>query len=110
MSLNYPLLPLLIWSTDSPVIGLLFVLYFSGPQNDLESHCLGEVNCKGVNVGVMLKSISEQKLRAWGLKLAIMLLHFESPYQEIGRSFGKPTLHVVVKLTLQAGELNLYIQ
>ena len=83
---------------------MLWLICFSGPQNDLESYCCGEVNCRGVNVGSLLSSISELQLRAWGIQLAVMLLSFEAPAQDIARSFGKPTLHVCVNLTLQSGK------
>ena len=79
------------------------LIYFSGPSNDLESYCLGEVNCKGINVGALLRNISEPNLRAWGIELALSLLRGNASIHEISLSFGKPILHVGVRITLQTG-------
>ena len=80
------------------------IQYFSGPSNDLEAYILGEVNCKGINVGTLLRNITDPNLRAWGMELAEHLLRADAPMKEMGRAFNKPTLHVAIRVTLQTGK------
>ncbi|XP_045164107.2 TPR and ankyrin repeat-containing protein 1-like [Mercenaria mercenaria] len=88
-------------------ISLLLTGYNEGVSSDLENIEVSTWKCDDLNIGVMLKSLTDTKIQAWGEDLAVALIDMGASVEKIGHQFGMPTLLYVVKLSLRLGVTEL---